>query len=111
MTAAGCVLVWEFAVAPERRDDFERRYGTDGDWARLFARADGFLGTRLLRDAGTPGRYLTLDHWRSDADWQAFRVRYAEQYAALDRDCEALTLSEARIGAFAEVGAWAPLQR
>jgi heme-degrading monooxygenase HmoA len=110
MTAAPrCVLAWEFEVAPDQRDAFERRYGPEGDWARLFARADGFLGTRLLRDTGTSGCYVTLDAWRSEADWQAFRARFAAEYAALDRDCEALTTREARLGAFTDIGMWEPL--
>ena len=97
------VLVWEFRVAPGRREEFERRYGPAGDWARLFARGHGYLGTQLLRDADDPDRYLTLDRWRSAAEWQAFRAMHAADYAALDAACEALTSAERSLGAHVEV--------
>ena len=91
------VLVWEFRPAPGREADFERAYGPDGDWARLFRRDPAYLGTELLRGAG---RYLTLDRWSSRAAFEGFRVRLAAEYAALDREMEALTSHEASIGAF-----------
>jgi heme-degrading monooxygenase HmoA len=103
MSARAYVLVWRFEVAPDRRAEFERRYGPDGDWARLFARHAGHLGTQLLHDPEAPGVYLTLDRWRGVADWQAFRHDYSAQYVALDAACEALTLGELRVGAFDEI--------
>jgi len=48
-----------------RRTEFELRYGPRGAWAVLFGRAQGFLGTQLLRDEATPGRCLTIDRWQS----------------------------------------------
>lgn len=96
------VLVWEFRVPAAHREEFERRYGPAGDWARLFARGEGYLGTQLLRDAADPGRYLTLDRWRSAADWEAFRAAHAADYAALDAMCEALTTDERALGAHVE---------
>lgn len=35
-------IAWTHEVGPARPDAFERAYGVDGDWARLFRR-----GTRL----------------------------------------------------------------
>jgi len=92
------VLVWEFAPAAGREAEFERAYGPDGDWARLFRRDPAYLGTELLRGAG--GRYLTLDRWRSRAAFEAFRKREAEDYAVLDRRMEALTSHESSLGSF-----------
>ncbi len=94
-------LVWQFEVAPEHRAEFERIYAADGDWARLFAQGEGFLGTDLLTDAETPGRYLTLDRWRSAGDFAVFKRSHAAAYATLDAACEHLTITETRIGAFA----------
>jgi heme-degrading monooxygenase HmoA len=96
-----CYL-WEFRVAPEARAEFERHYGADGSWSQLFRRAEGYLGTHLLQDRADPGRFLTLDRWRSDADHRAFRTAFAQEYAALDRLCEALTLSETALGEYRE---------
>ncbi|MEI9903535.1 MAG: antibiotic biosynthesis monooxygenase family protein [Asticcacaulis sp.] len=94
------VLIWQFRVAPEHRADFERIYAPDGDWAALFARSDGFLGTELLKDTEQPGRYVTLDRWASAGAFAAFKRLHAEAYATLDVACEGLTESETRVGAF-----------
>jgi len=94
------VHVWEFQVRPGREVAFERHYGPDGSWARLFRSAEGYGGTVLLRDLERPGRYLTLDHWESERAYRAFRAAREQEYAALDAACEALTLTERAIGRF-----------
>ena len=86
------VIVWRYEVADADREAFERAYGPDGDWARLFGTAD------LLADGGR--RYVTLDRWRSGADFEAFQAQAGEAYRALDEKCEALTSAEERIGSF-----------
>ncbi len=66
----------------------------------LFARAGGFIATELLADAETPGRYVTIDRWRTARDFATFKHEHAEAYAALDMACEGLTTAETRLGAF-----------
>lgn len=97
------VYVWAFRVAPSRRDDFERVYGGDGEWAALFAQADGFVSTTLLADRNVEGRYLTIDRWRDEESHAAFRTRFAAAYAALDQDCEALTEHEESLGSYTAI--------
>ena|SRR5687768_6951756 len=94
-------IVWEFWARTGREAEFERVYGPEGAWARLFARGEGFLGTELLRDVEARGHYLTIDRWTSFADFAAFRQRWAEEYQALDRRCAALRAREAPLGSFA----------
>lgn len=94
--------IWEFRVAPTARAEFERRYGRDGDWAALFRRSSEYVGTELWADIEEPGRYLTIDRWTSAEAYRQFRDEHAEEYAALDRACDALTLSELRLGELAE---------
>lgn len=93
-------ILWSFQPDPARIAEFEQAYGPDGDWARLFRRGAGFLGTELLRDPAEPGRYLTADRWVSTEDYEAFRSAFQEQYEHLDRACEALTVSERLVGRF-----------
>lgn len=100
MTAAGFIAVWEFIVEPASRAEFIGHYGPDGSWARLFRRAPGYLGTELLNDRANPLRYVTVDRWASIEDWRAFRERFGQDYAALDRRCERLTVREAALGEF-----------
>lgn len=91
-------IVWRYEVLEASRTAFEATYGPTGDWARLFARSEGFRGTELLR-AGD-GSYLTLDVWRSQADFDAFMADHGEAYEALDRTTEGWTGCEHRLGAY-----------
>jgi len=105
MSLPSFTLVWEFLVQAGREEEFLALYGPDGDWAALFARHPGFLATRLLADRDQPGRFVTVDQWRSAEAWQEFRVQFAADYAALDRRGEELTRSERSLGAFDEPAA------
>jgi heme-degrading monooxygenase HmoA len=94
------VVLWEFEVKPGREERFERVYGADGEWVRLFRGDPNYQGTRLLRDASRDGIYLTIDTWRSREAYERFRETAAERYAAIDAECEGLTVSERDIGSF-----------
>lgn len=90
---AGFERVWRFRAADGSEDRFEQAYGSTGAWAQLFARSPGYRGTELQR-AADPGVYLLVDRWASRQDWDAFRRDFAAAYDALDREGEALTVSE-----------------
>lgn len=93
-------IIWEFRVAHDHREAFERLYAADGDWAKLFARSPDFHGTTLLRDPAIPGRYLTIDSWANSEAFDRFQSSFAAEYKALDDRCEALTEYELKIGSF-----------
>ena len=101
--SVGVTHVWEFQVPPAAEAEFRRHYGPTGSWVDLFRRSPGHIETLLLRDAATPGRYVTIDRWESAASYEAFRERFAAEYAALDARCEKLTTREVRLGSFDEV--------
>jgi heme-degrading monooxygenase HmoA len=90
--------IWRFRVRPGKADAFERAYGPRGDWARLFARADGFVDTQLLKLHAEIATYLTIDRWRSEAHYHRAKAVLADDYAALDRCCEAYTSEETWLG-------------
>jgi heme-degrading monooxygenase HmoA len=90
-------------VRPECLADFESRYGGNGEWVRLFRRHPGYILTELLRDATNRNRYWTLDRWRSRADHEEFRTRFAKEFAEIDRACESLTRQETHLGDLEEV--------
>jgi heme-degrading monooxygenase HmoA len=66
------VRVWEYEVPGDRAAAFTTAYAADGAWGELFGRAAGFLGTELYRDAGRADRFLTIDRWQNEEDWQSF---------------------------------------
>jgi heme-degrading monooxygenase HmoA len=94
------VIIWEFRPRAERRAEFVTAYGARGSWAKLFERADGWLGTELARDARDASRYITIDRWTSRSAYDSFRNRFAAEYAALDAACEDFTVHEERVGEF-----------
>lgn len=96
------VIVWEFVAREGLVQEFERAYRPDGDWARLFRRAPGYLGTTLIRDLETPRRYLTVDRWVSRRAFEVFREVHAADYETLDRRLAVLTGGEHRVGIFEE---------
>jgi heme-degrading monooxygenase HmoA len=94
--------VWEFHVPLDLQSEFEQHYGPDGTWAQLFRRSAGYIETILLKDASTSGRYVTVDRWRDEEAFRAFRSSFSQQYEQLDRECERLTLGEQLLGVFTE---------
>ncbi|HJS90571.1 MAG TPA: antibiotic biosynthesis monooxygenase family protein [Steroidobacteraceae bacterium] len=94
--------VWEFKVEPDRNQEFQRHYGQEGSWVRLFRQAPGYIQTFLLQDSADRRRFITIDRWQSAEAYQSFRAAYAKDYAELDGRCEALTASETYIGGFDE---------
>ena len=91
-------VVWEFRVRPGREAEFERRYGNEGDWVALFRAGEGYLDSTLVPDPAVRGRYLVTDRWRDAESYRRFKARFAQPYAALDRECEALTEDERALG-------------
>jgi quinol monooxygenase YgiN len=94
------VIVWEFRPRAERRAEFVTAYGPRGNWAQLFQRAEGWLGTELARDARDASRYITIDRWTNRSAYDSFRNRFSAEYAALDAACEEYTVHEERVGEF-----------
>jgi heme-degrading monooxygenase HmoA len=94
------VVLWRFRPRVGRERDFERAYGPSGEWAPLFRRGEGYLGTQLLRRSDDPGEYLALDRWTSRAAYEAFRARFNSEYRRLDHRLEELTEEEAPLGTF-----------
>lgn len=97
------VYIWEFEVAAESVAEFLRYYGPDGEWARLFRRARGYLGTWLLHDEESPLRYVTVDRWQSKQLHEAFLDEFLLEYNAMDLACESLTERERSLGNFLQV--------
>ena len=94
------VRIWLFQPMPGRESNFAAAYSSQGAWAQLFERADGFVGTRLLSPEEAGGSWLTLDEWESRAAFDRFQDEYGEAYRSLDEELAELTADERFIGAF-----------
>lgn len=85
------------------RDEFERAYGPDGEWAQFFRQGDGYVGTELLRDLEEPDRYLVIDRWESAEAYDAFVAAHQADYVRRSDESRVLYLQELRFGTFANV--------
>ena len=98
------VRIWRFRPPPKREREFAEAYSSTGPWAELFSKADGYLGTMLLRSSERDGWWLTVDRWDSAADFDNFRREFGEAYRALDAKLEGVAGEEIFVGAFEEEG-------
>jgi heme-degrading monooxygenase HmoA len=103
------LIMWEFLVVPGQEKAFEKEYGPEGGWVRLFGQSQEYRGTELVRDAQNRRRYLTLDLWKSRAAYDLFREKQRDQYSALDKACKAFTEKETLLGTFETLGDAVPL--
>jgi heme-degrading monooxygenase HmoA len=94
------VIVWEFQVRQARNEEFVQKYGPEGAWARFFRGSRGYIRTELVRDVADHLRYLTLDYWQTEEEFNVFRKQNLAEYERLDKEFEGLTESETRLGAF-----------
>ena len=99
------VVIWRYKVDPAQTPKFEKAYGPRGEWVKFFSSSKDYLGTELLVDDERPGEYVTIDRWESEESYSHFLGEHEDDYARLDRRCEALTLSESRLGAYGVAGA------
>jgi heme-degrading monooxygenase HmoA len=93
-------IVWEFIVKDEAVPVFQRAYGPSGEWAALFQQHPGYEGTTLLQDTTTRGRFLTIDRWQDEAQFNQMHRTSQQAYARLDTLFAELTLSERQLGVF-----------
>jgi hypothetical protein len=94
------VALWEYEVKPGDEERFEKAYGPDGDWVRLFQSDTHHYQTRLVSDSLRPGVYLTMDFWESREAYEEFMGGHTTEYEAIDAMSEELTVKERRIGWF-----------
>lgn len=90
--------LWRFNISAESEQRFVAAYRSDGDWAKLFATAPGFIRTELWH--AEDGSYLTADHWNSLGDFERFQANLGDEYRRLDEELEGVSGVETFIGAF-----------
>lgn len=93
-------IVWRFELRPEAVARFEAVYGPEGDWAVLFRNSPHYYRTSLIRKEDVPAVYEIIDEWRDKEAFDAFKREFREQYEALDKRCEDLTIKETQVGEF-----------
>lgn len=98
------VVMWQYQVKAGCENEFERAYGREGEWVHLFRGSKGYLGTELLKDVVRDRRYLTIDRWTSQEEYESFLEEHVSWYQAIDRRCEVFTEMAASLGTYQSVG-------
>jgi len=91
------VVLWRYRVRTGCEAEFERAYGDDGLWVRLFRESESHLGSELMR--ATDGTYVCIDRWVSEPAYRAFKDVEAAAYARLDAQCASLRTEETMLAA------------
>jgi heme-degrading monooxygenase HmoA len=94
------VIALVFSYEVHDAAEFERVYGTAGEWAGFFRDGRGYIGTELLRDIEAPNRYLVLDRWESAEAYNSFVAEHREEYMRRVDDTRFHYDSELRFGTF-----------
>ena len=92
-----------FTYDADDPDEFERVYGPDGEWARFFRGGRGYVGTELLRDVETPGRYLVVDRWETREAYNEFVAANRVEYMRRVDETAFHHEHELRLGTFENV--------
>jgi hypothetical protein len=80
------------------------KYGPEGAWARFFRGSAGYIRTELVRDVAADLRFLTLDYWQTEEEFNRFRQLNLAEYERLDQEFAGLTVQETRLGALYRTG-------
>ena len=95
------IRLWQFEVPPATEERFLAAYRSDGDWAKLFATAPGFIRTDLWSDGD--GIYVTADHWESVEAFERFQAGQGDEYRRLDAELEGIAGIETFLGGYDRV--------
>ena len=95
-------ILWEYQVKADRAAEFEQIYSSDGKWAELFKKSEGFITTHLFKSPNIPNHFLTIDQWETMKDYKTFLSQWKEEYEALEKRCEDLTEYESCLGMFGD---------
>ena len=97
------MLALVFSYDVRDAEEFEQVYGPKGEWAQFFRGGEGYIGTELLREVETPGRYLVVDRWDSRDAYNAFVEAHRGEYMRRVDETSFLYEQELRLGTFENV--------
>jgi len=94
------LTIWEYKIKPEKKNEFEKLYGSRGEWVKLFQKFPNYIKTELHKDIYDPDHYTTFDYWKSKEAYYLFKQKSKEKFLEIDKMGEDLTLEEKHIGEF-----------
>lgn len=94
------IIIWKYEVKPSKLNSFISHYSSEGTWARLFQRSPEYLGTEFGKVDGHDNVYITIDRWKSQNAFEAFKAANRDEYEKLDELCGEFTVTEQLVGSF-----------
>ncbi len=94
------ITIWQYKIKSNKKNEFEKLYGPDGDWVKLFQKFSSYIKTELIKDLHNNDCYLTLDYWKSKEAYYRFKENAKEEFSEIDKKGEKLTLEEKHMGEF-----------
>jgi len=98
------VIALVFRYDARDPEEFEKAYGSNGEWAQFFRQGRGYIGTELLRDVEHATRYVVIDRWDSADAYNAFVQEHRDEYMRRVDDTRFYYDQELRLGTFE--GVW-----
>jgi hypothetical protein len=92
--------IWSCRVKREWRERFRDAYGPSGEWAKFFAKSEGYIRSDLLNDEKDAGRFVTIDYFQDAEARGELVAKFGAEYKAIDARWQDATLEETFIGAF-----------
>jgi hypothetical protein len=94
----------EFWVAEGCQAEFEKFFGSSGDWARLLQGSEGYSGSEAWCESVIEMQFRVRDFWTSHQHFESFRERFAADYDRLMRLLyeEGLIIRERLVGTYYE---------
>lgn len=93
-------IIWEYAIDPKNRSQFEHEYGTKGCWNQLFSASEDHKGSFLHQNDSDPNSYMLIDIWISKTSYEEFLEANRKAYQGFSSTCERLYISEKKLGGY-----------
>lgn len=94
------IILWQYTVNPQRRNEFIEYYHATGKWTTFFSQATEYIGTDFFQTEEDQNQFVTIDKWMSKESYEQFLNDHQQAYQDLDKHCEGLTIQENLVGKF-----------
>ena len=95
-------IIWEYKVKPEKRAEFEKAYGREGQWVQFFKKSKAYKKTELVVKDLENLHYMTIDTWKSLEKYEDFFKNNLKEFSKLNKQFEKFIIEENEIGIFSE---------
>jgi heme-degrading monooxygenase HmoA len=93
-------IMWQFDVKNGHEPEFERLYGSEGEWTAVNRHTRSYVGTSFLRDQNHASRYIVIEYWSEMLIYEQHRDHRSDAIASLEHLRSTLVESVLPVGVF-----------